>query len=138
MTLRRGPKRKAWIIIADAPRPPFQDRVFGGVSPRTPLAVFPSRTSTKVLRAVVDAFVQSFNDFPSDMESYLTRAGAPYAAKDEAWGQQVMGGYNPYVEAIRVDDLRVVTDVDTGDEHFEYTRRPPTIPYRLRNEAGDA
>lgn len=135
MTLKRGPKRKAWIIIADAPRPPFQDQVFGGVAPGNPLAVFPARTNMRTLRAVVDAFVQNFLRYPSDMVAYLTRDGAPYRAQEESWGQQVMGGFNPYVEAIRVDDLRVVMDTETGEEHFEYTRRPPIVPHHLRGES---
>lgn len=125
MTLTRGPKRKAWVIIADTPRPPYQDRTFGGVPPGVPLAVFPSRTSKAVIQRVVDAFVQNFASSASDMADYLKKGGAPYKAEVHALGQEVMGGYNPYVEAIQVDDLRVVTDTETGAEYFEFTRRPP-------------
>lgn len=87
--------------------------------------MFPSRTSKAVIQRVVDAFVQNFASSASDMADYLKKGGAPYKAEVHAFGQEVMGGYNPYVEAIQVDDLRVVTDTETGVECFEFTRRPP-------------
>lgn len=128
----RSRKRKAWVVTYDDPRPPYQGQEFGGVEPGQPLAVYDSRLGVNRLLIVVDAFVQSFSRSPEDMAQYL-QPGAPYAAKVEGWGQQVMGGYNPYVEAFRVDDLTVVTDTDTGEQRFEYTRRPPTRPRYIPN-----
>lgn len=132
MAMRRSRKRKAWVIVADRPRAPYADQVFGGVAPGVPLAVFPSRTPFAVVQGVVDAFAQNFSGYPSDMIDYLRREGAPYSARREGWGQEIMGGYNPYVEAFRVDDLQVVTDTDTGEERFTFTRRPPTPSRPLR------
>jgi hypothetical protein len=127
MRERKSTKRKAWVVAYDEPRPPFRGQRFCGVEPGEPLAVFDSRLAPARLLLVVDAFVQNFFGYPSDMTDYVRRA-APYAAKVEGWGQQVIGGFNPYVEAFRVDDLCVVTDTDTGEERFEYTRRPLTTP----------
>ena len=131
MTTTRSRKHKAWVVVADQPRPPFQEIVFGGVPPGVPLAVFPPRLTTEKIRLVVDAFVQNFNATADDMADYLKREDAPYAAKVHSWGQTVTGGFNPYVEAFRVDDLQVVIDHETGERRFKFTRKQPQKPWWL-------
>jgi hypothetical protein len=124
--LTRSRPRPAWIVVYDEPRPPIKDVVFGGVPPGQPLAVFPSTWGIDRLLPVVDAFVQSFSMAPSEKTGYLPRGHKPYAAERHNWGREIMGGYNPYIEAFRVPDLTVVHDDETGGERFEYTR--PTLP----------
>lgn len=63
------------------------------------------------------------------------QGGAPYQAKVVAYTGQVHGGIDPYIEAFKVNDLVVVTDQETGDERFEFTRQiPDKLPLLVDRE----
>ncbi|MFI8632159.1 hypothetical protein ACIGEP_06165 [Microbacterium sp. NPDC077663] len=131
MPEKRGPKRKAWVIVYDDPRGPFRDSRYGVAEPGEPLAIFPSRTPIERIMAAVDALVQALTvTYVEDRIDYLKKDVYGRAEK-HGWGQQVMGGTNPYIEAFRVEDLRLVTDTETGATRFEFTRQPPDAPRHL-------
>ncbi|MFT4281300.1 hypothetical protein [Microbacterium sp.] len=123
------------MIVLDSANPLAHSDVYAGVDAEQPLAVLPPRTSVDKVLAVVDAFVQAFiwRD-ADDRTRFLTPVNprkpetAYGRAERHSWGQQVMGGVNPYIEAFQVDDLQVVTDPETGASRFEYTRRPVQRP----------
>lgn len=127
MTLTRGSRRKAWVIVVDTPRPPVEDPLLGGAAAGEVIAVFPPQWGISRLVPIVDAYVQLLCS-PADKDAYLKPRTAPYAAEVVAFGQQVSGGYNPYVEAFRVDDLVLVEDSETGRTSYAYTRRPAFTP----------
>lgn len=129
MPEKRGRKRKAWVIVYDNPRPPYRGERYGGVEPGEPLVVLSSRTDIHKIQLVVDALVQALTvTYVEDKEDYLRKPPVHGKAEIHAWGQQVMGGTNPYIEAFRVDDLRVVTDTETGATRFTFTRVTPSPP----------
>jgi hypothetical protein len=138
MATKRGRKRKAWVIILDSANPPAHQDVFERIERDQPLAVLPSRTSTDTVLVVVDSLLQAFiwRD-GDDRTRFLTRVDPKKSetsygrAQKHDWGQTVMGGTNPYIEAFRVDDLQVVTDTETRRSRFEYTRTPIQRPHHL-------
>lgn len=127
MALTRGSRRKAWVIVVDTPRPPIEDPQLGGAPAGEVIAVFPPLWGIDRLVPIVDAYVQLLCS-PADKHAYLKPGKAPYAAEVVAFGQQVSGGYNPYIEAFRVDDLVLVEDSDTGRTSYDYTRQPAITP----------
>ena len=129
-------KRKAWVITIDSPRRTKSGEIRFDLLPGVPLAVLPVRTPIREVMRVVDGFAQLLNGYPSDMVDYLKKDGAPYAARKTQWGQEVEGSHSPhYVQAFRVDDLRAVVDAESGQERFEYTRRPAVKPQWVVHEA---
>lgn len=125
----------AWIIVAVERKPSPNDVSYGNVPLGTPIAVLPMETPVEAVRTAVDTLVQclSLNRYPSDLIPYITEGrSAPYQARTAAWGQQVHGGFDPYVEAFRVDDLVVVTNQETGEERFDFTRNTPVKPQSMK------
>lgn len=131
MAIEKSKPRKAWIIIADEVRNPHMAEAVRQFEPKQPLAIFPWRWGLDRLLPTIDGFVQFIGNSPDDMVTYLKPKEVPYPAKKEAWGQQAMGGYDPYIEAIRVDDLTLCLDTESGNRWFEYTRKPPVVPKHL-------
>jgi len=103
--------------------------------PKQPLAIYPATWSLNRLLPIIDGFVQFIMNSPDDMLAYLKPKDAPYRAQKQAWGQQADGGYDPYIEAIPVDDLTLCTDSETGKSWFEYTRKPPQAPRHLTEDS---
>jgi hypothetical protein len=135
MALKRDRKRKAWVIVLDSANPAAHEEILARAEVGQPLAALPPRTSIDKVLAVVDALVQVYlwrdaedrMRFLKPVEPRKPETAYGRAQKHD-WGQQVMGGFNPYIEAFRVDDLRLVTDIETGQTSFEYTRRPAFVP----------
>lgn len=82
---------------------------------------------------VIDGFVQFIMNSPDDMLPYLKPKDAPCRAEKHDYGRQAMGGYDPYIEAIYVDDLTLCVDTETGKRWFDYTRRPAELPRFVRD-----
>lgn len=137
MTIERTEPSKAWIIIADKPRSSYMAESIREITAGQPLAVFPPTWGLDRLLPIVDGFVQFIMNSPEDMLPYLKSKDAPYRAQKEAWGQQAMGGFDPYVEAISVGDLRLCTDTESGENWFEYTRIAPQKPGHLSEDVVD-
>lgn len=131
MSINKTQPRKAWIIVADKIRNQNMAEASMKFKPNQPLAVFPPQWGVDKLLPIIDAFVQFISNSPTDMIDYARPNQAPYLAQKEAWGQEGMGGYDPNVYAIHVDDLVVCTDAETGESWFEYTRKPSTRPRHL-------
>lgn len=131
MTIEKSKPRKAWIIIADEARNPHIAESIVPIKPKQPMAVYPPQWKLDRLLPIIDGFVQFIGNSPDDMLPYLKPQTAPYRAEAHAWGQQAMGGYDPYIEAIRVDDLTLCLDTESGNRWFEYTRKPPVVPKHL-------
>lgn len=126
------------MITIDSPRPASQGEIRFDLQPGVPLAVLPVRTPVKEIERVVDGFAQLLNGYPSDMIDYLRKGEAPYKARTAQWGQEVEGSHSPhFVQAFKVDDLRVVTDPETGQDKFEYTRRSAVRPQSSQLGAED-
>lgn len=136
MAIEKNKPRKAWIIIADEVRNPYIAESIVPIKPKQPMAVYPPQWKIDRLLPIIDGFVQFIMNSPDDMLPYLKPKDAPYRAETHSWGQQAMGGYDPYIEAIYVDDLTLCVDTETGERWFEYTRLPPTTPRHLRQSEG--
>lgn len=127
-------KRKARVIVIDSPRRTEPGDIRFDLQPGVPLAVLPVRTPSREVKRVVEGFAQLLDGYPSDMVDYPRKDGGPYKAKVTQWGQEVEGSHSPhFVQAFKVDDLRVIADAETGQERFEYTRKPAVRPQWVEN-----
>lgn len=131
MALEHSKPKKAWIIVAEKLRPPFTTSGLGEHPEGQPLAIFPPTWGIDRLAPVVDGFVQLAMQSPEDSITYAKPKAAPYLAKKVAYGTQLEGGFNPYIHAIYVNDLVLVSDTETGKSWFTYSwPKPPSPPTR--------